>query len=139
MKKMTVAQVWNKVNELEKGMTTMAKAMALGMSGKTTPQHVIDSLLRDYNRFSNEYYEFMEQEVEIIDKNKEYVIQFTFDGSFYRDYRISSAEETEGEVVILMTNAMKWAKKFKDIDEVKSDLDLIRQEGHSYRIIGVTE
>ncbi|MDS7057187.1 hypothetical protein NXG04_07795 [Klebsiella pneumoniae] len=137
-KKMTVADIWNKVNELQKGMETTAKAMALGMSGET-PQHVVDSLLKDYKRYSNEYYEFMKQEVEVFDKDREYVIQFTFDGSFYRTWSIDKRAETEGDVIIMMTNNPKWAKKFKNIEEVENDLSLIKQEGYSYRVMEVTE
>ncbi|UGO46110.1 hypothetical protein PQE74_gp027 [Bacillus phage vB_BanS_Chewbecca] len=139
MTKMTVSQIWNKVNELQTGMETMAKALALGMSGERSPQHVIDSLLHDYERLSTEYYAFMEQEIEIIDKDREYVIQFTFDGSFYRDYRISAREETMGEVIIQMTNSMKWAKKFKNIDDIRDDIAWIKSEGHDYRVLVVTE
>jgi len=139
MTKMTVAQVWNKVNQLEQGITTIAKAMALGMSGERSPQSVIDSLLRDYDKLSTEYYAFMEQEVEIIDKDREYVLQFTFDGSFYRDYRISAREETMGEVIIQMTNSMKWAKKFKNIDDIRDDIAWIKSEGHDYRVLAVEE
>ncbi|UUV46343.1 hypothetical protein [Bacillus phage vB_BanS-Thrax2] len=138
MKKMTVADVWNKVNELQKGMETSAKAMALGMSTDKTPQYVVNNLLKDYKRYSNEYYEFMKQEVEIVDENRKYhiVLQLTYDGSFLRYTGINSQD---GEVIIQATNNMKWAKKYKneDMKELEGDIANLESEGYDVRMIKV--
>ncbi|UGO47865.1 hypothetical protein PQE73_gp033 [Bacillus phage vB_BanS_MrDarsey] len=133
MIKMTVSQVWNKVNELQNGMETMAKALALGMTGDT-PQAVIDGLLRDYKRFSNEYYEFMAQEVEVVEEKEDdvFVLQLKYDGSFCRNVVISTHD---GEIVIQTTNNMKWAKKYtKDnVRDMEWDIERMVEEGYDVR------
>lgn len=133
MTKMTISQVWNKVNELQTGMETMAKALALGMTGDT-PQAVIDGLLRDYKRFSNEYYEFMAQEVEVVEEKEDdvFVLQLKYDGSFCRNVVISTRD---GEIVIQTTNNMKWAKKYtKDnVREMEWDIERMAEEGYDVR------
>ncbi|UUV46862.1 hypothetical protein [Bacillus phage vB_BanS-Thrax4] len=133
MTKMTVSQVWNKVNELQKGMDTMAKALALGMTGETA-QPVLDALLRDYKRFSNEYYEFMKQEVEIVEEKEDdvFVLQLKYDGSFCRHVAISTQD---GEIIIKTTNNMKWAKKYTkdDTQSMVWDIERMAEEGYDVR------
>lgn len=127
---MNVAEIINKANILEEGMNRTSKAIALGMSAGS-PQHVINSLLEDYKKYSSEYYKFMQTEVEIDDGlNK--VIQIQWDGSFYlRQIK----DPKTNEYKVSYTNDMKWAKVFTDEKELLEAISQVRAEGHSYRLL----
>ena len=60
-KVMTVADIMNKVYMLKQGMESSSKALALAMS-IGSPEHVVKGLLKDYKRYSNQYYSFMKEE-----------------------------------------------------------------------------
>ncbi|UUV47123.1 hypothetical protein [Bacillus phage vB_BanS-Thrax5] len=127
---MNVAEIIRKANMLEEGMERASKAIALGMSAGS-PQHVIDSLLEDYKRYSSEYYKFMQTNVEIDDGFKE-VIQITWDGSFFlKRYR----HPINNTYQIMYTNDIKYAKVFTDEKELKKAIKYVEKEGHSVRLI----
>jgi hypothetical protein len=61
---MKVHHIYNKVVDLENNRTRIAKALALAMiSG--SPESVVNSLKRDYERYSKEYFEYMETDVTV--------------------------------------------------------------------------
>ncbi|MNG35431.1 hypothetical protein D3C84_1221590 [compost metagenome] len=61
---MTVADIYNKVNELDKLRSNSSSALALAITCGS-PQSVVDSLAKDYKVFSNEYFKFMESKVKL--------------------------------------------------------------------------
>lgn len=127
---MNVAEIINKANMLEEGMKRASSAIALGMSAGS-PQHVINSLLKDYERYSSEYYKFMQTKVEIDNGLKE-VIQVTWDGSFYRAM-IKNPKTNKYQVSY--TNDIKWATVFTDEKELQKAIEHVKAEGHSIRLI----
>jgi len=127
---MNVAEIINKANMLEEGMNRTSKAIALGMSAGS-PQHVINSLLKDYERYSSEYYKFMQTEVEM-DSGLNEVIQITWDGSFFlKRYK----HPINNKYQIMYTNDIKYAKVFTDEKELQKAIKYVEKEGHSYRLL----